>query len=172
MNERELPTNGRTLRAVPGLRPTGMLKWDDSRWLVEFHDDPPVLGDEWVRDRLKDGRPVWVRRADCGAGCRCAGEFRLDPPGSDGYRAERSPWVLDAARISDEVSERLNNGAYWEDEESGAAKAASRLADLPPSELAKRLWELWDTRDDLWYEFRWLESRITDALVAGEEGEK
>lgn len=76
----------------------------------------------------------------------------------------RSPWTLDADRISDEVSEKLNNG-YWEDEESEAAKAASRLPDLPDGEIAKRLWLLWDTRDDLWDEFSRLENMLIDALV-------
>lgn len=35
------------------------------------------LPDEWTTAILDDGRTVWVRRADCGAGCRCAGQYTL-----------------------------------------------------------------------------------------------
>lgn len=36
-----------------------------------------TLTDEWAFHFTHDGPAVWVRRADCGSGCRCAGEYRV-----------------------------------------------------------------------------------------------
>lgn len=75
-----------------------------------------------------------------------------------------SPWILDARRIKDETAEKIDNGILPED-----SHAAHRLADMPDAELTRRLWWLFDTRDDLWDMFCNLENHIIDALIAKEE---
>ena len=51
----------------------------ESRRLVEFNGPKPWLTDEYQKATLADGREVLVRRADCGAACCCAGEYRMVP---------------------------------------------------------------------------------------------
>ena len=67
--------------AGPG-DPEGLTRWDASRWVVPFVHHP-TLDDEWEEYLITDGRTVIVRRADCGAGCRCAGEFVMVPHGNE-----------------------------------------------------------------------------------------
>ena len=52
----------------------------DGSVLVEYRGERPTLDDDWQEVVLSDRRTAWVRRADCGLGCRCAGEVRLSPP--------------------------------------------------------------------------------------------
>jgi len=54
-----------------GLLPT----FDETRVVVRFAGRVPVLRDDWQRVTLHDKREAWVRSADCGGGCRCAGEI-------------------------------------------------------------------------------------------------
>lgn len=51
---------------------------DDSRRILTFAQgqSPWPLDDTWSPATLVDGREIEVRAADCGAGCRCAGEYR------------------------------------------------------------------------------------------------
>lgn len=53
-------------------------RFDATRVIVEYQGGHlPRLTDEWQPVTLADGRKAEVRRADCGAGCRCAGEVRI-----------------------------------------------------------------------------------------------
>lgn len=48
------------------------------RALVRLRDPHALYSDEWTETTdLITGHAIEVRRADCGAGCRCAGEVRL-----------------------------------------------------------------------------------------------
>jgi hypothetical protein len=48
------------------------------RALVRLHDPEVTDSEEWGQTTdLITGRVVVVRRADCGAGCRCAAEVKL-----------------------------------------------------------------------------------------------
>lgn len=49
----------------------------DTRRIVTFVRRPTYLERHWTTHLLSDGRPVEVRRADCGLGCLCAGEYRM-----------------------------------------------------------------------------------------------
>lgn len=53
----------------------GMTPWDANRWLLTFALDRPDTNDGWQEATLVEGRRIKIRRADCGAGCRCAAEF-------------------------------------------------------------------------------------------------
>ena len=67
-----------TLRAAEGEDfVSGIPRWDEDRYLLQFDGTAPALEDEWFRCQTVGGVVVDIRRADCGAGCRCAGEFRV-----------------------------------------------------------------------------------------------
>lgn len=72
----------RTLFPVQGETPENLEPFMDGppygRYKLEIPTDV-VLQDDWQQTTV-DGRAVWVRRADCGAGCRCAGEFTFREP--------------------------------------------------------------------------------------------
>jgi hypothetical protein len=44
--------------------------------LVVYAGPRPQLTDTWQIVGTEDGRTIAVRKADCGAGCKCAGEYR------------------------------------------------------------------------------------------------
>jgi len=48
----------------------------DQRRVLTFTGQAPALVDDWTPAVLDDGRTIEVRRGDCGAGCRCGGEYR------------------------------------------------------------------------------------------------
>lgn len=88
----ELPENAMTLRPATKVdRAMAMVAfpmWEDEndgRFVIspqEIIDGEAVLvsvdlDEEWVRVRTYEGLSLELRRADCGAGCRCAGEFRF-----------------------------------------------------------------------------------------------
>jgi hypothetical protein len=51
---------------------------DMGRALVRLEDPAALSNDEWTATvDLTTGLAVEVRRADCGLGCKCAGEVRL-----------------------------------------------------------------------------------------------
>ena len=51
---------------------------NDGRFVVDF--EPVDLDDQWQPVITAGRLHLEVRRADCGAGCRCAGEFRFVGP--------------------------------------------------------------------------------------------
>lgn len=74
------------------------------RYILDLPGVTLPLPDEWQAATTADGHHVVVRRAHCGAGCRCAGEFRLDDSAErylatvargkailDGYSGEHGP---------------------------------------------------------------------------------
>ena len=72
---RELPANALTLRRHPDATVT-LPMWDEERDLVQCKTEPWPLTDSWQKVELENGTTVEIRRADCGLGCRCAGEYR------------------------------------------------------------------------------------------------
>mgnify|MGYP001607149745 CR=1 FL=1 len=70
-NQHTLDPVGREARRLPRFTA------DPGRVVVTYAGQRPELGEDWARVTLADGRAAEVRRADCGAGCRCAGEVRL-----------------------------------------------------------------------------------------------
>lgn len=79
--DRQLPDNALTLSpALVGRWREQFPRWDDSRDLLVFPEGAPHLTDDWTHHRALDvnGDEAWikVRRAACGLGCRCAGEYR------------------------------------------------------------------------------------------------
>lgn len=72
-----LEPNQLTLRPVGADGDLPLLSLHDDRRILTFPGPRPLLGDAWVPHRLADGRLVEVRRAACGLGCRCAGEYRM-----------------------------------------------------------------------------------------------
>jgi hypothetical protein len=70
-----------TLDPAPGVDPLDLPRntsrggGHDSRHVLVFAE-PVELEMWWTSATLTDGRTVEVRRADCGLGCFCAGEFR------------------------------------------------------------------------------------------------
>lgn len=76
------PAKHLTLRPADDATARRLERYDDTRMLVEPTlnglNPQTVLTDRWVTvvDAIT-GLVVQVRRADCGAGCRCAGEVRL-----------------------------------------------------------------------------------------------
>lgn len=89
MTYRTLPRNAYTLSpADRDTREAADLyfdQWDQDRFIIRFVEvrgntileTRPVLTDEWTYHATDNGVVVAVRRADCGGGCRCAGEFRI-----------------------------------------------------------------------------------------------
>ena len=75
---RKLGPDEMTLDYVGDGEPEGLTRWDASRWVVPFVRRP-ALSEEWENYYIADGRMIAARRADCGAGCRCAGEFVVLP---------------------------------------------------------------------------------------------
>lgn len=71
-----------TLYPVDQLTQLALTKFEgdpDGRALVRLEDRDALNEDEWTKTTdLITGRAVEVRRADCGLGCKCAGEVRLD----------------------------------------------------------------------------------------------
>jgi hypothetical protein len=77
------PATDADMRTATGL----FQRWDDSdgRFIIRavrsirgaIVEYRPTLDDEWLTCATREGPIVQVRRADCGAGCRCAGEFRF-----------------------------------------------------------------------------------------------
>ena len=75
-----LKPNMLTLRYAGQGDPEDLERWDEERWIVPFATDDTILEDDWAEYPLEDGRVALARRADCGAGCRCAGEFVMLRP--------------------------------------------------------------------------------------------
>lgn len=79
-----LRDNEMTLRAYKDADTSTLTQASNGAWILAFKptedDGHPVLTDEWEREQLEDGRWVQIRSADCGSGCRCAGEFQWDDP--------------------------------------------------------------------------------------------
>ena len=73
-----LPPGAMTLMAAePGAaHPFPLFDVFPQRFLLQF-THRPQLGDDWCTVTTVDGHQVQVRAADCGAACRCAGEFRM-----------------------------------------------------------------------------------------------
>lgn len=97
----------------------------DGMVLVEYWGERPKLDDDWQEVVLSDRRTAWVRRADCGLGCRCAGEVRLSPPWrrrvSHAGKNDSAPSVPDPVADTARALARL-----WAD--ANAAHAAPRQA--------------------------------------------
>lgn len=76
----DLPKNGYTLFPADDPTKTHLPEWPGGpptgRVLVEL-TWPVTLTDDWQQVIDTAGRTLEVRSADCGAGCRCAGEVRL-----------------------------------------------------------------------------------------------
>lgn len=74
----------RTLNWVDEATRDALTGWDEDRVLVRMDDADFVMNDEWTETTdLLTGQAIAVRRADCGAGCRCAAEVKLvgvEPP--------------------------------------------------------------------------------------------
>jgi hypothetical protein len=62
-----------------GAKARKLPRWDGSRVLALYPEGvtAPELTDEWHAVTLATGQRAEIRRADCGAGCRCAGEIRV-----------------------------------------------------------------------------------------------
>lgn len=76
-NQHTLYPVGPLARALPN---AGL---GDERVLVTYSGDyKPTLTDRWQMVVLVDGRGAIVRSADCGLGCRCAGEIRIRKAGA------------------------------------------------------------------------------------------
>lgn len=72
-------------------------------------DEPVTLTDEWQQVIDTDGRTLQVRRADCGAGCRCAGEVKL--LGRSLGELKRFPTQFDAERWADHLH-AVHDGSF------------------------------------------------------------
>jgi hypothetical protein len=77
-----LTDDQRTLRPVDPAQRILFTKWDQNRDVITFVGfNPKPLSDDWSQCLAvsKSGIPltVRVRRADCGSGCRCAGEYEV-----------------------------------------------------------------------------------------------
>ena len=73
-----------TLEAVDPRQRILFKKWDGARDIITFYGEiypSGYLSEEWGQYPAlsKSGMPltVRVRAADCGAGCRCAGEYEV-----------------------------------------------------------------------------------------------
>ena len=62
-----------------GAKAKRLPKWDATRVLAVYPDgvEAPALTDDWQPVMLATGQQARIRRADCGAGCRCAGEIEV-----------------------------------------------------------------------------------------------
>lgn len=97
----------------------GLPRHDNGAYIVAFQGEIPPLTEDWVIGVEEvTGRAVWVRRADCGAGCRCAGEFTFTPPEEMNLNVswtdlkESLQLILEAEMISPETSSNIINSLF------------------------------------------------------------
>lgn len=69
------------------------------RVVVKLEDQSTLLSDDWTETiDWVSGLPVEVRRADCGLGCRCAGEVRVIRPASPPEFSPENPLPVSELR--------------------------------------------------------------------------
>lgn len=75
----ELQPGDSTLFPVGAEAARLLTRWDEDRVVVRLRDREAWANDVWTATvDERSGLDVLVRRADCGLGCRCAGEVRVD----------------------------------------------------------------------------------------------
>lgn len=101
-----------TLLPADALTADALIQWDERRVLVRLKDPGLIHEDGWGRtvDLLSE-HTVEVRRADCGAGCRCAAEVRLVPDALDA--PDRAAAVEFTVLSAADVMLGINNGGTW-----------------------------------------------------------
>lgn len=81
MSTTKVEAGQNTLYPVDQLSKLALTPFEDDpsgRALVQLADPAAIHEDEWTAtEDLLTGRIVEVRRADCGLGCKCAGEVRV-----------------------------------------------------------------------------------------------
>lgn len=81
MSTTKIEPGQNTLYPVDQLTKLALTAFEDDpsgRALVQLADPAAIYEDDWTEaEDLLTGRMVQVRRADCGLGCKCAGEVKL-----------------------------------------------------------------------------------------------
>lgn len=106
MSGRTLDVEGgeRTLFPADQATRDALTEWDDDRVVVRLEVPELTDSEEWERTTdLLTGTAVAVRRADCGAGCRCAAEVKLSAAPEVSY----APCIQGTIEIGDRKSEFL-----------------------------------------------------------------
>jgi hypothetical protein len=74
----DIAAGDRTLNPVDAATQEALTGWDGDRVLVRLETPEITYSEEWEEATdLLTGQAITVRRADCGAGCRCAAEVKL-----------------------------------------------------------------------------------------------